>query len=226
MALPHREPEPGAEGTGRGVTGSLSPVRAGNARWRQPLVPDVKASAGFPRGGGARTGTERRRSRLRAETPTGARGSRPLGARRAGAGARGAGPRARARGRGRRRRVRPSLCARLLAPRAEVGVCSVCFSFPPTGFGCLAASQAPGNPGGKLVCEAETRAVFPAGSEGSGRGRRGAAGPAPSQSAGGAGALRWASPGPGPSAGRRRGGDRPPTGTRQIDFVWKRHLAQ
>lgn len=48
---------------------------AGNARWRQPLVPDIKTSGEFPREGGARTGTERRPSGLGAEAPGGASGS-------------------------------------------------------------------------------------------------------------------------------------------------------
>lgn len=48
---------------------------AGSARWRQPLVPEIKTSGAFPRGGGAGTGTERRASGLEAEAPGAARGS-------------------------------------------------------------------------------------------------------------------------------------------------------
>lgn len=63
---------------------------AGSARWRQPLVPDIKTSGGLPREGGVRTGTERRPSGLGAEAPGGASGGLISGAR-ASAGARGGG---------------------------------------------------------------------------------------------------------------------------------------
>nr|XP_054952975.1 uncharacterized protein LOC117975691 [Pan paniscus] len=47
---------------------------AGNVRCNQPLVPDIKTSGGFPREGGARTGTERRPTSPGAETRGGASG--------------------------------------------------------------------------------------------------------------------------------------------------------
>lgn len=95
---------------------TFEPV-AGSARWRQPLVPDIKTLGAFPREGVARTGTERRASGLGAEAPGAARGSWfPVRAPRVGGGR---GFAARLRTSSLRRRWCVRLCVCMLAARAR-----------------------------------------------------------------------------------------------------------
>lgn len=121
---------------------TFEPV-AGSARWRQPLVPDIKTSGAFPREGGAKARNRTASVRPRGGSPgsgprelvSGARASRRR------EGGRGRGLAARLRTSGRRRRWCARLSTRLLAGLGGYGgvvgfsVFFFFFSFRPQGLG-------------------------------------------------------------------------------------------